>query len=60
MNKTDPERQRGDRILKAAEAFLSDVYLEELSLCERIERDLLPEQGVVSSREIVEGLSLDA
>jgi hypothetical protein len=58
MNATDPEIQRGKRALKAAEAHLADLLLEEMSLVERIETDALLEQGVASSREIYEGFGL--
>jgi hypothetical protein len=58
MNKTDPALQRGKRALKAAEAHLADLLLEEMSLVKRIETDALPEDGVASTREIYEGLGL--
>ena len=58
MNGTDPERQRGNRAVKAAKAYLADLHLEEMSLVERIEADALPEQGVASTREIYEELGL--
>jgi len=58
MNKTDPDLQRGRRVVKNAQAYLADVLLEEMSLVERIEADALLEDGVATSREIYEGLGL--
>ena len=58
MNQADPDVQRGRRIVKNAEAYLDDLRIEEMSLCERIEADALPEQGVATSDEIREGLGL--
>jgi hypothetical protein len=61
VNKTDPEHLkflRGKRTVAAAEARVSDLLLEQTGLVERIEKDLLPEDGIVTSGEIYEGLGL--
>jgi hypothetical protein len=59
VNRTyNAETLRGKRILKASEAMLADLLLEEMGLVERIEQDLLPEQGIATSAEIYEGLGL--
>lgn len=59
MKKTDPEVQRARRLIRYAEAFIDDIRIEEMSLCERIEADALLEDGIATSAEIREGLGLD-
>ena len=58
MNGSEHEIQRGKRALKAAEALLADLRLEQMTLCDRIEADALPEQGVATTDEIREALRL--
>ena len=59
MNGTDPALQRGKRALKAGQAYLADLLLEEMSFVERIGADALPEDGVASTGEIYEERGLD-
>jgi hypothetical protein len=60
MNRTDPdpEVQRARRLVNEHQAWAADFVLEEKSLVERVEQDLLPENGVATSAEIREALDL--
>lgn len=57
MNETDLLK-RGRRSLKAAEATLADLKLEQMGFCDRALADALPSDGVATSEEIHEGLAL--
>jgi hypothetical protein len=60
MNRAEvvAEVQRGKRVLVECEATLADLLLEDMSTCDRIEQDALPEDGVATSAEIYDGLRL--